>query len=61
MATISALKCNPIIIAFKRRLVAQGKSTKVAIVACMRKLLTILNAIVREKRPWSDTFSLQEA
>ncbi len=61
MATISALRCNPLLIAFKRRLMAQGKSAKVAIVACMRKFLTILNAMVRDKRPWSDSFSLREA
>lgn len=61
MATVSALKCNPVIIAFKRRLVAQGKPTRVAIVACMRKLLTILNAMLRDQRPWSDSFILQEA
>ena len=61
MATISALKCNPAIIAFKRHLMAQGKSSKVAIIACMRKLLLILNAILRERRPWSDSFTLREA
>ncbi|MCW5863428.1 MAG: transposase [Anaerolineae bacterium] len=61
MATVSALKCNPVLIAFKRHLMAQGKSAKVAIVACMRKLLTILNAMVRDKRPWSDSFTLREA
>ena len=61
MATISALKCNPVIIAFKRQLMAQGKSSKVAIVACMRKLLTILNAILRERRPWSDSVTLRQA
>lgn len=60
MATISALKCNPVLIAFKRHLMAQGKSAKVAIVACMRKLLTILNSIVRDKRPWSAPFTLRE-
>ncbi len=52
MATVSALKCNPVIRAFKQRLCAQGKPTKVAIVACMRKFLTILNAMVRDQRPW---------
>jgi transposase len=52
MATVSALKCNPVIIAFKRRLMAQGKSSKVAITACMRKLLLMLNAILRDRRPW---------
>lgn len=59
MATISALKCNPVIIAFKRHLMAQGKSSKVAIIACMRKLLLILNAILRERRPWTDSFTLR--
>lgn len=53
MATVSALKCNPVIRSFKDHLVAQGKPAKVAIVACMRKLLTILNAILRDHRPWS--------
>jgi transposase len=53
MATISALKCNPVIRSFKAQLVARGKPPKVAIVACMRKLLTILNAILRDRRPWS--------
>jgi len=61
MATVSALKCNPVMIAFKRRLVAQGKPSRVAIVACMRKLLTILNAMLRDQRPWSDSFILREA
>lgn len=61
MATVSALKCNPVLIAFKRHLMAQGKSAKVAIVACMRKLLTILNAMVRDKRPWFDSFTLRGA
>lgn len=53
MATISALKCNPVIRDFKRHLCDQGKPTKVAITACMRKLLTILNAMLRDHRPWS--------
>ena len=52
MATVSALKCNPVIRAYKEHLVSQGKPTKVAIVACMRKLLTILNAMLRDRKPW---------
>jgi transposase len=52
MATISAIRCNPVITAFHSRLRAQGKPPKVAIIACMRKLLTILNAICRSKTPW---------
>lgn len=52
MATVSALRFNPPIRATYRRLVAAGKPKKVALVACMRKLLTILNAIVRDQTPW---------
>jgi transposase len=48
MATITALRCNPAIKACYQRLRAAGKLKKVAIVACMRKLLVILNAIVRD-------------
>jgi len=50
MATITALRCNPKIKAFYERLLAAGKIKKVAIVACMRKLLVILNAIVRDAK-----------
>lgn len=49
MATLSAARYNPVIRAFYQRLVAAGKRPKVALVACMRKLLTILNAMVRRK------------
>lgn len=52
MAALSASRFNPVIRAFYDRLVAAGKPRKVALVACMRKLLTILNAIVRDNRPW---------
>jgi transposase len=48
MATLSATRCNPEIKAFYSRLVAAGKLKKVALVASMRKLLTILNAVVRK-------------
>ena len=48
MATITAVRCNPAIKAFYQRLRAAGKRTKVAIVACMRKLIVILNAIMRD-------------
>jgi transposase len=53
MATISALRSNPVIKTTYQRLLAAGKPKKVAIVACMRKLLTILNAIVRDQTPWN--------
>ena len=52
MATVSALRFNPVIRCFYDRLLANGKEKKVAIVACMRKLLIILNAMVRDMQPW---------
>jgi transposase len=53
MATLSATQCNPVIRAFYRKLVAQGKHKKVALTACMRKFITILNAMVRDKVEWA--------
>jgi transposase len=53
MATLSAIRYNPVIKAFYQRLIAAGKMKKVAITACMHKLLTILNAIVRDSTPWN--------
>jgi transposase len=52
MAALVASKCNPAIRAFYQRLRAAGKPAKVALTACMRKLLTILNAIARDGTPW---------
>ncbi len=52
MAALVASKCNPVIRAFHQRLRAAGKPAKVALTACMRKLLTILNAIPRDGTPW---------
>jgi transposase len=52
MATVSALRFNPQIRTTYQRLVAAGKPKKVALVACMRKLLITLNAIVRDQTPW---------
>jgi transposase len=53
MATLTGVRFNPILAAFYARLVAKGKSKKLALVACMRKLLTILNAMVRSKTRWA--------
>ena len=53
MATISAIRCNPPIQAFYARLRAAGKPSKVALVACMHKLLLVMNAIVRDRTEWS--------
>ncbi len=52
MATLAAIRCNPIIQAFHKRLRAAGKPPKVALTACMRKLLTILNAMTKANQPW---------
>lgn len=57
MATLSATRCNPVIKVFYQRLCKSGKENKVALVACMRKLLTILNAMIRDQRPWQPGFS----
>jgi len=54
MATLSATQCNPVIKAFYKKLVAQGKHKKVAITACMRKFITMLNAMVRDNCAWSN-------
>jgi len=56
MAAIAAIRSNPVIKAFYERLIARGKPHKVAVVACMRKMLTILNAMMRSKTPWTPTF-----
>jgi transposase len=53
MATLTAVRCNPVIKAFYTRLRVNGKAAKVALVACMRKLLTILNAMLRDGRSWN--------
>lgn len=52
MATLAATRFNPIIKVFYQRLLKAGKKKKVAIVACMRKLLTILNAMLRDRKHW---------
>jgi transposase len=46
---------NPAIARFYQRLLAAGKPKKLALVACMRKLLTILNAMVRSGKPWDES------
>ena len=56
MAATSAVRSNPVIRAFYQRLIARGKPHKVAMVACMRKMLTILNAMARTNTPWTPTF-----
>lgn len=57
MATLTATRHNPVIRAFYHRLLQAGKLKKVALVACMRKLLTILNAIIRDRVHWNPAFA----
>lgn len=52
MATLTAIRCNPVIKAFYQRLLAKGKRKKVALTACMRKLLIILNAMIKKQKAW---------
>ena len=54
MATLSAVRFNSVIKPFYERLLAKGKPKKVALVACMHKLLTILNAIFKTNKPWDE-------
>lgn len=54
MATMSAVQHNPVLKAFYQRLVAAGKLKKVALVACMRKLMCILNSMLREGKSWDE-------
>jgi transposase len=55
MATVCAIRVNPPIRLFYERLRNNGKPARVALIASMRKLLTILNAIVRDHQPWRYT------
>jgi transposase len=52
MGTLRATRCNPVIRVFYERLLAAGKAKKVALVACMHKLLTIVNAMLKHQTPW---------
>jgi transposase len=52
MSTLVAVRYNPVFKAFYERLRAAGKAAKLALTACMRKLLTILNAMVKHHAPW---------
>jgi transposase len=57
MAAVSAIRCNEPIKAFAERLKKAGKPPKVVIVACMRKLLTIMNSMLKNNEPWSPNFA----
>lgn len=55
MAALVSTRFNPVIARFYQRLLVAGKPKKVALVACMRKLLTILNSMVRSGKPWDES------
>lgn len=59
MATLSAVRYNPSLKQFYERLKAAGKVSKVALIASARKLLTILNAMVRDSAKWDASRSAQ--
>lgn len=61
MAALVAVRYNPVIKEFHARLKAAGKPAKVALVACMRKLLTILNAMLRDQSAWDASKHMQKA
>ena len=52
MAALTAIRCNPVLRTFYNQLITRGRPKKVALVAVLRKLLTVLNAIVRDLTPW---------
>jgi transposase len=52
MAALSAIRCNPVMREFYQRLLARGKPKMVSLIAVARKVLTILNAMIRDKTPW---------
>jgi transposase len=56
MSTLAAIRFNPLIARFYKHLLAAGKPKMVAIVACMRKLITILNAMLKTGTPWNSSY-----
>ncbi len=61
MAAMSGIRHNPVLRAFRDRLVAAGKSKLCALVAAARKLLTILNAMLRDNQAWIEPQAHAEA
>ena len=57
MAMLTSVQHNPIIRATYQRLVGNGKHKKVALIACMRKMVTILNAMLRDQTPWREKYA----
>jgi transposase len=61
MATLSACRFNPVIKAYYQHLIKAGKPCKVALIACLRKLLTILNAMIHSMKSWQPTLAAPKA
>jgi transposase len=57
MAMLSAIQCNPLFKATYHRLVDAGKAKKIAIIACVRKMVVILNSMVRDGVHWDDNYA----
>lgn len=52
MAMLSSIQCNPVFKRFYEHLKAQGKIPRVALIACMRKMIVVLNTMVKNQEPW---------
>jgi transposase len=59
MSTRAAVRHNPVLKAFYERWRSVGKAPKVALTACMRKLLTILHAMLKHRTPWQENYALR--
>lgn len=57
MAMLSSIQCNPVFKRFYERLKAQGKIPKVAVVACMRKMIVVLNTMIKNQEPWRENMA----
>ena len=54
MAMLSSIQCNPVFKRFYEHLKAQGKLPKVALIACMRKMIVVLNTMVKNQEAWRE-------
>lgn len=59
MASLTSIQHNKVIRAFYQRLVSEGKHKKIALIACIRKMIIILNAMVRDGKMWNETVALR--
>ena len=57
MAMLSSIRCNPVFKRFYEHLKAQGKLPKVAIIACMRKLIVVLNTMLKNETRWGENMA----